>query len=72
MTNSMSSERQELENFAMGMSTTSAPAGSSLDRLKLQFETKRKQSEERLIRLLKEAYPNLDGAEALKMSKIIE
>ncbi len=68
----MNSERQDMEDFAMGFNTTENSPGSTFDRIKLQFETKKKQSEERLLRILKEAYPDLDESEAIKMSKIIE
>ncbi len=74
MTNTMSQERQELETFSMGMQSANNGGNSlsSLDRLKSQFESRKKQSEERLLKILKEAYPDLDETEALKMSKMIE
>lgn len=74
MTNKMSLERDELEEFTMGKhyGISEETQASSLDRLKMQFESKRRQSEDRLKKLLTECYPDLNEEEVMKMAKLVE
>lgn len=71
----MSIERDEIEEFTVGKNIGTSldqPGSSSLNRLKMQFETKRKQNEDRLKQLLVECYPDLDEEEVMKMAKLVE
>jgi hypothetical protein len=73
MINQVGNERDEIEDFATGktFSNEGNTNLSSLDRLKEQFASRRKQSEDRLLRILKESYPELDAEEALKLANLV-
>ncbi len=75
MTNQMSAEREALEEFSMGRDTVNREddhRASSLGKLRMQFDTKRKKSEDRLKKLLQECYPDLDEEEILNMAKLVD